>query len=761
MSEIDTVIAALGSKFHHLSGETYIRIMDTPHVWGMDFGPQIMDQARSRQEAFARVIEEVVQKTRFRCDIASLNAPDPDWIRVIIGAIDTCLSEPMGRTRPVQFRFLFGQTPMVPFGEPENYTALKAALVRLVRERSSAWEQMPEFWLGRFYRLGAGIMSSLQAKVFGMAVIGAEDIKMTWNHAKAVAADGTEALVGGHNLNMDLFRSYPPVHDASAAMHGDAAFGVQLFLDQMWACATDLLTKEHLELPARVWRNADSNPNAPQNPFDDPGVKNAVEAAQAALLALHRSGRQTGQDPVYPAPPPPAPGVRDNDLQTLGEVREPAFPERLFWKLYAGFDEYKPATRVLSLGKYWSGSGSHDYQDGAEIMKQTLISGARRSIQMSQMDVVSAWKKDWRDHHVCHWLIDALLNNKDLTVRLVVSPLDAGAGAAGDQYSFGSGAVRTFALMKYYMFHTIDDHPIADPDGVRAAALQRLEIAPFFYTDKVPADCTTEGSTYKWPDLSPQGYTATLKQPPLEAKPPRDGIIGSAAWSVVNASGYIYDKIRSAPGNHAKIMIVDEEAYVIGSDNLYPGYLSEFDYLVEGEEAVRRLLDDYWTPLWSYSAPHKIHVDEKNYTRSLPAAGVTGSESWSDSPPAGKRLIRIDVGAQGVITFFQATYEGAASGGHGNRGEHTTITLEEDEYLTQVSGRYGLLNGVNTLCELVFTTNKRTVPKIGSAVGVDNVSAFDLHGESGEAVFSFFGSKNYTSEGGSLISSLGVVLVGG
>jgi phosphatidylserine/phosphatidylglycerophosphate/cardiolipin synthase-like enzyme len=47
------------------------------------------------------------------------------------------------------------------------------------------------------------------------------------------------------------------------------------------------------------------------------------------------------------------------------------------------------------------------------------------------------------------------------------------------------------------------------------------------------------------------------------------GVIGSAAWAVINASGYIYSKVPSAPGNHAKIMIIDDEVYVVGSDNLY------------------------------------------------------------------------------------------------------------------------------------------------------------------------------------------------
>ena len=762
MSEIDNVVAALGDYFHHLSGTNFIRMMDTPRIWGLGFGPEIMPQARARELEFARGIEEIVQKTKYRCDIASLNAPDVDWMRVVVGAIDTCLSQSMGRTRPVQFRFLFGQTPMVPFGEPANYTELKAALVRLVRQRSAHWEQMPEFWFGRFYRLREGVLSALQAKVFGQAIIGADDEKMTWNHAKAIATDGYEALVGGHNLNMDLFRSYPPVHDASALMHGDGAYGVQLFLNQMWTCGTDLLTKEYLELPARSWKNADRDHGAPADPLADPNVQTQMHAAQTALIDLHRSGRQSGTDPVVPPPPPPAPGIRDNDLQTLGEVREPAFPVRLFWERYAGFDEYAEASRVLSLGKYWNGPERSDFQRGSEIMKETLIKGAQRTIMMSQMDLVSAWKKDWRDHLVANWVLEALLDNPNLHVYVVVSPLDAGAGAEGDQYSFGSGAVRTFELMQYYMTHTIDDHPIDDPDGRRAAALARLEIAPLVYTDKVPEDARTEGSTYKWPDLSPEGYTATLKQPPLSDRPPHDGNIGSAARAVINASGYIYDKVPSAPGNHAKIMIIDDEAYVIGSDNLYPGFLSEFDYLVEGVAAVNRMLDDYWTPLWRYSGPFRISpTADGGYTRRLRAQGGPGY-FWQDNPPAGARLTRLSICVADVISALQATYDTGPMGGHGGaEGEWTVYDLGNEEYITEVSGKFGMYSGAIQICELRVHTNQRVFEPVGSTDHVTDVQSFDLRGESGEAALSFFGTEFQYPDGKVFISSIGLVLRGG
>lgn len=608
MSQIDDVKKNLGQYFSHLGGPNYVRLLDTPHVWGMKFGKEIMPQALLRQREFERAIVEVIQKARYRCDLSSLNSPDPDWVRPILGAIDTALSTRIGQTTPTQFRFLFGQTPASPFMEPANFADFKAALVRLVRVRATSWERMPEFWMGRFYRLQAGILSGLKTKVFGEDIISSDDTKMTWNHSKIIAVDGCEALVGGHNLNMDLFRSYPPVHDLSAVVHGPAALGSQLFLNQMWECGTDLLTKETLDVASLAWKSADRDRSKPADPLREAGAAAYVQQRQQALVELHHSGVQPGPDDTPPrAAEATTRDTRDDDLQSLSDLAIEVFPYRLVYARYDGFPEYKLASRMLSVGKYWAGPKDSDYQKGSEVMKEALIKQAQHKICMSQMDLISAWKKNWSDHVVCKWIMEALQTNPNLTVEVVVSPLDAGAGAEGDQYSFGSGASRTFDLIKYYMTHEVEtDAPLPDPQGKRADALKRLRVAPFYFTDQVPDHLTVEGRTYKWPYLSPAGYTATLKQPPLSERPPSHGVIGSAARSVINASGYIYGKVPSAPGNHSKLMIIDDQVYVIGSDNLYPGSLSEFNYVVEGSDAVTALMESYWKPLWNYSSPHGV-----------------------------------------------------------------------------------------------------------------------------------------------------------
>lgn len=569
MSLLDDLQKKLDGYFNQTSGAGYVKIFDTPCVWGQPFGQDIMPQAQKRATEFESAIVSILKKMRYRCDISSLNAPDEAWRKVILSAIDTAFTEKVNRTAKTQIRFLFAQTPTSLLngvsayfeGTPE-YVALKQEIIDLIRERRHDWEYIPEIWIGRFYRIAEGLKVSFEKKLLPDDMISEADTRMTWNHTKIIAVDGHESFVGGHNLNMDLFRNYPPVHDVSVKVLGEASLSAQLFLNKMWEADTDLLTKEFFDDEEERWVNADGVTDKPEDPLKRDDVRTYV---------LEKQREQVTNTP-----------------EDSGYTR---------------------ADRMLSVGKYWSGPDMRtDYQKGAEVMKEFIIKNAKKKIRMSQQDLVSAWKKQWQDHHVCRWIIDALLSNPELKVQIVVSALDAAAGAAGDQYSFGSGARRTFELFKYYLTHDEDtDEELKDPDGARQSALERIEIAPFFFTDNIPEALMNEGDSYKWPAPEKNAFTATLKEPSLIESPPQNGRIGRPFWSLVNASGLIYPKVPPAPGNHAKVTIIDDELYVVGSDNMYPGYLSEFNYLIEGQEAVKTFIETYWEPLWKYSGKHAFN----------------------------------------------------------------------------------------------------------------------------------------------------------
>jgi hypothetical protein len=60
--------------------------------------------------------------------------------------------------------------------------------------------------------------------------------------------------------------------------------------------------------------------------------------------------------------------------------------------------------------------------------------------------------------------------------------------------------------------------------------------------------------------------------------------------------------------NHAKLWMVDDCAFHIGSDNIYPHNLQEFGYVVESEALASTVLADYWEPLWRHSARGAVAV---------------------------------------------------------------------------------------------------------------------------------------------------------
>jgi phosphatidylserine/phosphatidylglycerophosphate/cardiolipin synthase-like enzyme len=69
--------------------------------------------------------------------------------------------------------------------------------------------------------------------------------------------------------------------------------------------------------------------------------------------------------------------------------------------------------------------------------------------------------------------------------------------------------------------------------------------------------------------------------------------------------------IRNGPGstwadgkpfsNHAKLVAVDDQAFYIGSQNLYPGRLQELGLIVEDRAASAELFSAYLRPLWEWS----------------------------------------------------------------------------------------------------------------------------------------------------------------
>ncbi|MBV8165343.1 MAG: hypothetical protein JO021_01030, partial [Alphaproteobacteria bacterium] len=70
-----------------------------------------------------------------------------------------------------------------------------------------------------------------------------------------------------------------------------------------------------------------------------------------------------------------------------------------------------------------------------------------------------------------------------------------------------------------------------------------------------------------------------------------------------------------AIANHAKLWVVDDRAFHIGSKNLYPVDLQEFGAIVEDRAATTQLLADYWEPLWQHARVAAISGSDAPHCR--------------------------------------------------------------------------------------------------------------------------------------------------
>lgn len=97
-----------------------------------------------------------------------------------------------------------------------------------------------------------------------------------------------------------------------------------------------------------------------------------------------------------------------------------------------------------------------------------------------------------------------------------------------------------------------------------------------------------------------------------------------------------------------------------------------------------------------------------------PSGGIGGEDFEDICPPQGKKISEITVWYEDVVEAIQIAWSGdSSSDKHGRGDDHPTpITLDEDEYLIGISGRYGV--GADSIS---FVTTKNTYGPYGGDGG--------------------------------------------
>ena len=129
--------------------------------------------------------------------------------------------------------------------------------------------------------------------------------------------------------------------------------------------------------------------------------------------------------------------------------------------------------------------------------------------------------------------------------------------------------------------------------------------------------------------------------------------------------------------------------------------------------------------------------------------GGAGGDAFTDDLtmfPAGSRVYQIKVLAGDYIDMVQLVYQspdgtitdGPAHGGQhgGEGGSVSTLTLDIDEYITNIHGGYGVFLSGTYVYSMILTTNKRTVSYGGSGAGAITTTAYSIDVPAGTATAS-------------------------
>jgi hypothetical protein len=237
-----------------------------------------------------------------------------------------------------------------------------------------------------------------------------------------------------------------------------------------------------------------------------------------------------------------------------------------------------------------------------------IVDKKNTAIRMSQQDLVNngffgGLQSD--DHTICELLGKRLKKYPEGTAIQIVVSSRYTQNCEGYAYSYGDGPreaaerISDAAAGKKQLSSTVGKLP------KRLEVLEldhKSDIVPYhrITSDKDPSFCT----------IAPLAFCEAR-----EATRDRGSYVWPDAkyvWDRLYANNRFWNKkdkaeLKFGPGNHSKVMFVstgEDNAtglVMIGSDNMYPSPLSEFSFIIEGEEAITQFRKQYWDKLWGYS----------------------------------------------------------------------------------------------------------------------------------------------------------------
>uniref|UniRef100_A0A7S1B4E0 PLD phosphodiesterase domain-containing protein n=1 Tax=Corethron hystrix TaxID=216773 RepID=A0A7S1B4E0_9STRA len=429
----------------------------------------------------------------------------------------------------------------------------------------------------------------------------------TWNHGKIIVIDGKELITGGSNYYTDHYLREDPVHDVSMRVSGGAAVTAHRFSEKIWktSCESWGIGMDHMEIS---WKLRDGS--------------------------VHIS------DFIDTCAPEYSRFVEDGILDVDDDVRPKTGASII------------PAARLSHIGEDISG-GSHT----SDLAMLALMETAVESVKFSQQDMLpilvganigvlgitinpgfggytylggitsTPFDDTWR---IIGGIAKAISRNVDVYI-MTSAPCAFGAqhpdatavwgmnpcpvdGTPGPGFDYWEKAYFNNPLWgKWPKPRSTDMDPNHISDGVPHR--RRLQSKNNNSTLDTEKDHRAYG--YGWSqqniadwifayymlnkDARPKNLSTNLT---MTADEIADHICERAHIGHIrlNANETTYKRGAfkgGQVGNHAKIVMADDRAFYMGSDNAYGSGLAEFGLVVDDVSRASELNDRYWEPLWT------------------------------------------------------------------------------------------------------------------------------------------------------------------
>jgi len=370
--------------------------------------------------------------------------------------------------------------------------------------------------------------------------VGAWRKGLSWNHAKFIAVDGKHLFQGGHNLWDAHYLQTDPVRDVSMEADGLIARDAHKFANAMWQfiIAQDRRRCLMKLLPGWMLWFADAR----------------IEIARWPRSAEHHPPMYVPMIAVFAKG---AANEEEKDGQNQRASLGRTFARR--GALLETGSNAEPGVPMISCGRY---GGLHHFSftaNPSDSAIAAMIGSAKTVIRMSLQDLGpfclplpggmlqaipgGIWPEEYLRE------LGLAIYDRGVDIDLVLSNPNAVPGNLNPLVAnYGNGWLCTDVASE--VIKAIKQHrPDASHDRLRQVMRDNLRVT--YVRSKKQCDV--------WPD-----------------------------------SG-------RAMGNHAKFFIVDDICYYLGSQNLYIANLAEWGVIVDDEAATRRVLHEYWKPMWEQS----------------------------------------------------------------------------------------------------------------------------------------------------------------